>query len=367
MSPALATAMPPPQRRQAALVLAIGVLVVHLWLLGQWAPGGSAGRHAGTVHAVPRLQLARRVQAVPSAALETRAAAVQGPAPTAAAPAAARAATEPTPAPPQSRIAALQLGVLPAQVEPGAAPPPAEAADASHDNDGDAAGADGFAPPEPPPVYPTVTPAPANWRYAMTVGVGPAARSGTASLSWQHDGQRYRLALVGDDRGQPLITQVSTGAFDAAGLAPERFVDQRRSRRQHSANFQRDSGRITFSGPRIEQPAWPGVQDRLGWIVQLAAIAQAAGGMPPEVTLLVVDTRGTADRWTFKPTGAEPISTGMGTTPTVKVLRESPRLQDWRVEAWLDPQRGYWPARLRMSLPRSGAVLDLALAADPGP
>ena len=38
----------------------------------------------------------------------------------------------------------------------------------------------------------------------------------------------------------------------------------------------RDIGRITFSGPSLEYPLFPGVQDRLSWIAQLAAIAQAA-------------------------------------------------------------------------------------------
>lgn len=353
--PATALPMPlPPRRLRAGLGLLAAVLLGHLWLLGQWA-GGSAHRPSVARSAVP-VQLARTVQVAPPSAR---------PAPTAPIPATVEAPPRPTERPPAPQPRAGVPPTAPPEPAPISAPP--EVNTARTDSDGEPPGPEGVAPPEPPPIYATVTPAPVNWRYAMTIGVGPAARSGTASLSWQHDGQRYRLALAGEDRGAPLITQESTGVFDAAGIAPERFVDQRRSRRQRSANFQRDSGRITFSGPRIEQPAWPGVQDRLVWIAQLAAIAQAAGGVPPEVTLLVVDARGTADRWTFKPDGAEPITTGMGTTPTVKVLRESPRLQDWRVEAWLDPQRGYWPARLRMSLPRSGAVLELALLADAGP
>ena len=101
--------------------------------------------------------------------------------------------------------------------------------------------------------------------------------------------------------------------------------------------------------------------------MQLAAIAQAAGGVPPELSLFVVDARGAGDLWTFKLQGSEPINTGKGTVQALKLLREPQQLHDWRVEAWLDPQQGYWPARLRMSLPRSGAVFDLSLLAEPAP
>lgn len=231
------------------------------------------------------------------------------------------------------------------------------------------------APGTPPPVYATRIPEPGQWHYTAQIG----QRSGRAVLSWQHDGERYRLQLQADGPAGPLLQQVSTGGFDAAGLAPERFTDRRRARGERAANFQRESGRITFSGPRIEYPAWAGAQDRLGWIVQLAAIASAAGVVPPEVALFVVDGRGVGDVWTFVNQGQvlldTPVSTA-GAVPataipttaiaTTHVLREPQRAWDWRVEAWLDARQGFWPLRLRMTAPRGGAVFELQ-AVSPAP
>ncbi len=365
---------PQRQRRLAGLALLLGVMVWHAWLLAQWAAtapdGEPLARKTGSTGTLRRVQLVALAPAPPA----ERAATAAAPAGPSRAPASAQVLprrASPNPSPDQVSAAAApaahqRAGAIDAPQVPDAAP------DAEAEAAAPAFSADGSALASPPPVYPTTTPAPTERRYALQIGWGAAARSGQATLSWQHDGERYRLALVAQERGAPLINQVSSGGFDAAGLAPERFVDQRfsaqrRNGRSRSANFERERGRISFSGPRIEHPAWPGAQDRLGWIVQLAAIAQAAGGVPPELSLFVVDARGAAGLWTFKLQGSEPINTGKGTVHALKLLREPQQLHDWRVEAWLDPQQGYWPARLRMTLLRSGAVFDLSLLAEPAP
>ena len=36
--------------------------------------------------------------------------------------------------------------------------------------------------------------------------------------------------------------------------------------------IQREAGRITFSGPQVEYPLLPGAQDRISWLLQLAAV-----------------------------------------------------------------------------------------------
>jgi hypothetical protein len=280
----------------------------------------------------------------------------------------ARAGRVPTPTPSASPQVVRAGPALPL---PQARPPAAQDAPPTDRADPPQADADGEAPPaviwgtQPPPVYPTRMPDPARLRYALRIGVGAAARQADATLTWQHDGDGYRLALEADDRGAALIAQHSSGVFDAAGLSPEQFSDQRRGRRVRSASFQRDSGRVTFSSARVEQPAWPGVQDRLGWIVQLAAIARAAGRVPAEVAMFVVDARGAGDVWTFASQGVDTVSGPAGPVAAVRVLREPRRRFDWRIEAWLDPALGFWPVRLRMGLPGSGAVFELDLQGVP--
>jgi hypothetical protein len=221
----------------------------------------------------------------------------------------------------------------------------------------------------PPPLYATQLPAPAVLLYSLQRG----ALSGQARLSWVPDGERYTLqfdALAhlnagAARRGHPLIEQRSSGQLDGNGLAPDRYTDRRRNRGLQAAIFQREAGRISFSGPRVDYPAWAGAQDRLGTLVQLAAIYNAAPQPPAEVTLFVVGARGGAGLWTFKLLGTEQLATPLGAIDTLYLRREPERREDLRVEVWLDPSRSHWPVRIRSTPLRGGDPLDLTLAAEP--
>lgn len=239
----------------------------------------------------------------------------------------------------------------------GAADPDAAADEPGPPGDGAASG-----PAQPPPIYPTRLPDPVRLLYRLQL----PQRNVPAQLTWAPEADRYHLRLEATGPlGQPVLVQTSQGGFDAAGLAPERFVDRRGARGARAANFQRDIGRITFSGPRIEHPAWPGAQDRLSWMAQLAAICAAAGAMPPQVSMFVVDGRGLGDVWTFVDQGVETVATALGPVQATQVVREPQQLIDWRVQAWLDPRRGWWPVVLRMTVPRSGVIFELHLQAEP--
>jgi hypothetical protein len=112
-----------------------------------------------------------------------------------------------------------------------------------------------------------------QWRYESRRGLA----TGEAVLRWapEADG-RYALQLEGRIAGVTVLDWASRGEIDGAGLAPERFVIRRRGRDSQVANFQRDARKITFCGPTYEVPLLPGVQDRLSWMLQMAAIVQAA-------------------------------------------------------------------------------------------
>ena len=216
----------------------------------------------------------------------------------------------------------------------------------------------------PPPVYATTVPAPVLLRYRLQSG----GQVGEATLDWRHDGQRYALLLdARGSRAQPLIEQASQGGFDAAGLAPLRFTDRRRGRGQRAANFRRDIGRISFSGPQLDYPAWPGAQDRLSGLAQLAAIQGAAPVPLPSITLFVVDAQG-GDWWRWTALGAESLTTPLGPVAAQRWQREPDRPDrpdGQRIEVWLDAARGHWPVQLRFTALRSGDVLELQLAAEP--
>jgi hypothetical protein len=162
-----------------------------------------------------------------------------------------------------------------------------------------------------------------------------------------------------------LIEQLSQGGFDAAGLAPERLTDRRRGRGQRAVNFRRDIGRIGFSGPQVDYPAWPGAQDRLSWLAQIVAIQAAATSALPLMTLFVADASGGAELWRFTLRGEAELDTALGRVAARQWTREPERPEGQRVELWLDAARGHWPVQIRFTVMRTGEVSELRLAAEP--
>ena len=136
------------------------------------------------------------------------------------------------------------------------------------------------------PVYPTRLPPAMTLHYSLSRG--PV--SGRGDLVWEPSGAGYKLHLEGRAIGLTLLTQTSAGALDAAGIAPVRFTDRRMRSAARAANFQRERGVVSFSGPRDEFALHPGMQDRLSWMVQLPAIVAAdpARSRPGAVTVLTV-------------------------------------------------------------------------------
>ncbi len=200
------------------------------------------------------------------------------------------------------------------------------------------------------PVYATALPAALHLRFRTLRG----EREGQAELWWLPNAQGYELRLQGDLPGRTGWQRISRGGFDAAGLAPLRYAEGARGRDARAVNFERQAGRITFSGPAIEHELLPGAQDRLSWIIQLAGIAQAQPAMlvpGGQIEMYVAGTRGDAQTWRFDVLGAEwltPIA-GAPAVPTMALRREPVRHYDTRVEIWLDPARSYLPLRLRLS------------------
>jgi len=170
--------------------------------------------------------------------------------------------------------------------------------------------------------------------------------------------RRCATARRPSHRNRPLLEPESVGGFDDAGIAPTRHTDRRRDRAMQEANFQRDAGKVTFSGPSVEYTLPPGAQDRLSWMIQLAAVAAADPslvGPGGRVSFLVVGARGDADLWTFDHVGEEPLRLPEGDTPTLHLLREPGRVFDTRAEVWLAPAQNYLPVRARLS---NGSVSD---------
>ena len=109
----------------------------------------------------------------------------------------------------------------------------------------------------------------------------------------------------------------------------------------------------------------PGAQDRLSWMVQLAAIAAAdpaRGAAGDRVVLPVSGARGDADAWVFVAGDAEPVDLPGQRVEQAQVWRRAPRKPyDTQVEVWLDPARHFMPVRLKLSTPGSTDSLEFVL------
>lgn len=216
---------------------------------------------------------------------------------------------------------------------------------------------------DPIPIYPTSVPPSQTLRYDLQRGM----LSGTGEMSWRRDpperpGATYELQLQAKIGGLTIVTQISKGGFDKAGLAPIRFTDQRLRGSVRAANFQRQRRLITFSGPSVEYPLVRGVQDRLSWMVQVPAILAANPQLASpgrRITMYVIGARGDAAIWDFKYESKERISTEAGEVQALKFSRQPRKPFDTLAEVWLDPAHQYMPLRARIGNPEDGAMLEL--------
>lgn len=305
-------------------MLGLGVLVLHTLMLGGWAGTPGIGQ-------APVLQV-RQVVVAPTPVARAE--------PVAPAPSEAR---QPPPAP--ERTEAPPAAALAAEITPPT-PPTGETATSA----GDTA----------PPVYATRAPGAATLRYEARRN----RRNGEAELIWEPGADGYRLQLLGGGLGLGLA---SAGGFDGAGLAPLRHTEIRRGRELRAANFQRDSGRITYSGPAVEHPLLPGAQDRLSWLVQLGSVLNADAALAEpgtQLRMVVAGARGDTEVWLFtvQPPAELDLPAGR-VVGAVHLLREPRRAYDTEVQVWLDPAREHLPVQLWLRLRATGEGTELRLAA----
>lgn len=374
--PAVQPARPPDggnrRRLVAGLMLAL-VLALHAMLFGVVPVGWGGDRDDA-----PRLVLQTRQIVVsplapraPPPAVEPRVAA-QPPRERPAlrtAPEPAPAASAPTQAQPPAVSAFQAVEPEPAQAVAQAPPEPSPSAGSGQASaeardvvSGAAAGGVGAQAGEPVPVYATRLPPATHLDYELRRGL----LAGSGTLDWRPTPPGYQMNLEGNAFGLSVLSWASRGALDAHGIAPERFTDRRRNRSEQAANFRREDGFISYSGPPVEVRLPPGAQDRLSWMVQLPAILEANPALREpgqRIVLFVTGARGDADVWTFVVQGRETLSLPAGPVPdAIHLLRAPRKAYDTRAEAWLDPARGHLPVRARIGSAEGADSTELLLA-----
>ena len=348
---------PAPWRALAAAVLL--AVLLHALLLG-WVPVGFGDGFKGGV--APVMSVRQIVAPGPTTAALTKAARpTTAPRRSAPAPEATPEAT-PTVASTAPSTETASVASSPAVLEAPQPAPVAEAqpvAAAASEPAAIAASYEGGG--QAVPTYVTHRAPAAVLRFELRRG----GIAGSGEMVWRPTDSGYTLAMNGTVFGLPVLSWASQGGFDADGLAPERFVDQRRLRDVRAANFQRDKGRITYSGPSIEHPLLRGAQDRLSWMLQLPAVLQAepaAYGPGARISMLVAGARGDADVWTFVVEAQESVDVIDGqVSGALRLLREPRKPYDTRVEVWLDPARWHLPVKLKLTQPNSGEGFEFTL------
>ena len=335
-----------PRRALAALGVAAGVLGLHTLLLGGLPPPPGPSRPGATSRALQVRQLA-----APGNQTVVAAAAVPSP---------AQAGVVAQTSPRRNMNTPKPMLVEPAATDETSASAIASSSASSSASAGASASASAL-PSDGTvlPVYATRLPPASTLQYTVQRS-GPGRAGIQAELRWRPSGDAYTLTL-----GLAAAGWASVGALDLHGIAPERHVETRRGRELRATNFQRDTARITFSGPQTEYPLLPGAQDRLSWMLQLAGVLAAdptLGEAGREVALFVAGVRGDAAVWTFTASGPQNLVLPSGTVAgAVHLHREPQRAFDTRVDIWLDPARHHLPVRLRLQTRAEGESNDFQL------
>ncbi len=335
------TRTPPRARQRGAWLLAGFVLLLHAVLLGLLPRAPGPGWRAQPVRWVQVRQTVASPVSTPSVTVAPL--------------------SLPTPLKPLARPAAAPVpardekaATATAEVPPMPPPNPPSESTTEPDPTPDPGG-------QVVPVYVTRLPPPLTLQFEMRRSMAV----GQAELEWQPGEGRYRLTLQGNAVGSPPIGWASQGGFDAAGIAPLRYTESRRGREVRAANFQRDSGRITFSGPAIEHPLVAGAQDRLSWMLQLAAVLAANPALAEpdaQVSMWVAGSRGDAEVWTFTVQGRVALDLPVGHIDNaVHLLREPRRPYDTQVQVWLDPARHHLPVQALLRVRATGEGTELRL------
>jgi len=194
----------------------------------------------------------------------------------------------------------------------------------------------------------SAVPPPAKLIYQVDSNKFPYRMRG--ELLWQPEASGYQALLTFGVFGLTR-RQTSQGAFDAYGLAPERFADT--FRKGEVAHFDRAQGIVRFSANPTTATLQPGAQDRLSVTMQLAALVASAPQRFAPGTTLQVQTVSHRDAavWGFRVGGTETLQLPGGTLQGLKLERMPRQAKDQRLELWLAPKLDYLPVRLRLTEP----------------
>lgn len=214
--------------------------------------------------------------------------------------------------------------------------------------------------------YEVAPPPSAELEYAVRAFSDNLNWYGTGKLAWATDGTHY--SVTGEVYTRLLakfsfLNFTSTGDIDAFGVAPELYTEKKRNRAATNTHFNRERNVVSFSASTTTYPRVGGEQDRASLIWQLAAIGRGDAGKfaPGAVIDLFVAGVRDGDVWRMQVVGKEEIRLIDGATLAWHIVRQPrPGSYEQRLDIWLDPDRQWYPARLRFT-ETNGDYLEMSL------
>ena len=182
-----------------------------------------------------------------------------------------------------------------------------------------------------------------------------------AELLWTQNGQDYQARLEVSAFLLGSRVQTSQGTFGTEGLMPTRFSDKTRT--ELAAHFQRDKGIISFSTNSPDAPLLKGAQDRLSVVLQLSTLLAGDPTRYPPGTMLSIPviSQREAEVWQFLVEKEELLPLPIGEVSAIKLNRKPRRDFDQHIELWFAPSLGYLPVRLRITN-ANGDMVDQLLS-----
>ena len=183
------------------------------------------------------------------------------------------------------------------------------------------------------------------------IGVSKDGRSlsGSGTMQWRHDGQRYTLDTEINVLVFTLAKNRSEGELGALGIAPNLYIEKRFGRSETNTHFQQQPKQISFSASTAIISANGSEQDRGSWIWQLASLGR---GNPNKfesglnLEMLVASAK-SVDTWRIRVSGKEQLKLPDGEVSAWR-LSVVPGTQsfDKQFDLWLAPERQWYPVRL---------------------
>jgi hypothetical protein len=198
------------------------------------------------------------------------------------------------------------------------------------------------------------------------IGVSKDGRSlsGSGTMQWRHDGQRYTLDTEINVLVFTLAKNRSEGELGELGIAPNLYVEKRFGRSETNTHFQHQSKQISFSASTAIIPANGSEQDRGSWIWQLASLGRGnPGKFESGLNLeMFVASAKSVDAWRIRVSGKEQLKLPDGEVSAWR-LSVVPGTQsfDKQFDLWLAPERQWYPVRL-LHEDKNGNRVELSLS-----